>query len=249
MRLEDIVWDAREPRRLGGFWAEALGAKVMLDEPDIVEARVQLSDEVFLDLCFPRVDEPSAAPTRLHPDLRGGPHQTEIVERLLGLGAVHADIGQGDVPWTVLADPEGNTFCVMDERDCYAAGSGPIAALPLDSADPERDARFWAAITGWVPCAGSGDMPALRHPDGVGPLLELCPEPEPSRGKNSPHLDVRPAAGEDLVARATALGARRVVGYDGYPWQVFTDPSGNEFCVLEAPAMLPDAAGQANLPE
>jgi len=218
MRLEDIVWDAREPRRLGGFWAEALGAKVMLDEPDIVEARVQLSDEVFLDLCFPRVDEPSAAPTRLHPDLRGGPHQTEIVERLLGLGAVHADIGQGDVPWTVLADPE-------------------------------RDARFWAAITGWVPCAGSGDMPALRHPDGVGPLLELCPEPEPSRGKNSPHLDVRPAAGEDLVARATALGARRVVGHDGYPWQVFTDPSGNEFCVLEAPAMLPDAAGQANLPE
>src|SRR5690606_13207626 len=150
-------------------------------------------------------------PTRLHPDLRGGPHQTEIVERLLGLGAVHADIGQGDVPWTVLADPE-------------------------------RDARFWAAITGWVPCAGSGDMPALRHPDGVGPLLELCPEPEPSRGKNSPHLDVRPAAGEDLVARATALGARRVVGHDGYPWQVFTDPSGNEFCVLEAPAMLPDAA-------
>jgi len=43
-------------------------------------------------------------------------HQAAEVERLLALGAVPADIGQGDVPWTVLADPEGNEFCVLDPR-------------------------------------------------------------------------------------------------------------------------------------
>ncbi|WP_222844443.1 VOC family protein [Saccharomonospora sp. CUA-673] len=237
MRLENIVWDARDPRRLGGFWAAALDAETLTDEPDIVEARVQLSGEAFLDLCFPRVDVPSTTPARLHLDLRGGPRQAEVVEKLLGLGAVHADVGQGDVPWTVLADPEGNTFCVLHERDAYAAGSGPVAALPLDSADPERDAEFWAAITGWVPCAGSGGGTALRHPDGVGPLLELCPEPEPKRGKNGLHLDVRPTGAdgdEDVVERLLSTGGARVAGYDGLPWQVFADPSGNEFCILAA---------------
>ena len=97
--------DARDPRRLGRFWAAALGAEPVTDEPDLVEARLHLADGVFLDLCFPRVAGPSAAPARLHPDLAGGARQREVVERLLDLGAEHADIGQGAVPWLVLGDP------------------------------------------------------------------------------------------------------------------------------------------------
>eukprot|EP01031_Cornospumella_fuschlensis_P008525 gene8525-10501_t len=92
------------------------------------------------------------------PDLLGGPHQAEVVERLLGLGAHHLDIGhldtgQGDVPWVVLVDPEGNPFCVMEDRAAYD-GTGPIAALPLHSADPDRDADFWAWLTGWTHVPG-----------------------------------------------------------------------------------------------
>ena len=99
------------------------------------------------------------------------------MQRALELGARHLDIGQRDVPWVVLADPEGNPFCVMEERPEYAA-SGPIAALPLDSADPARDAAFWAELSGWQPVSSA--MPAaLRHPSGRGVLLELCPEPRP----------------------------------------------------------------------
>lgn len=231
MRLENIVWDARDPHRLGRFWAAALGAEPLTDEPDAVEARVHLADGVFLDLCFQRVAAPSTAPARLHPDLAGGARQQEIVERLLGLGAAHADIGQGGVPWVVLADPEGNAFCVMEDREVYR-GATPIAALPLDSADPERDAAFWGEITGWVPAGGT----TLRHPAGVGPLLELCPEPEPRRGKNRLHLDVRPdaAADHDIVDRVLARGATPLSEPDEYPWRIFADPSGNEFCVLPA---------------
>lgn len=235
MRLENIVWDARDPRLLGRFWAAAVGAEQLVDEPDGFEARVALSDDVFLDLCFQRVTAPSSAPARLHPDLMGGARQPEVVARLLELGAVHVDIGQGDVPWAVLADPEGNSFCVMAEREIHR-GTGPIAALPMDSADPARDARFWAAVTGWVPWQGTPGAATLRHPSGAGPLLELCPEPEPKRGKNRMHLDVRPEAGEHGVTeRLTALGAVRISEPGEFPWLQFVDPSGNEFCVLPAP--------------
>jgi predicted enzyme related to lactoylglutathione lyase len=232
VRLENIVWDSRDPQRLGRFWAAALGAEPLTDEPEGVEARLHLGDGAFLDLCFPRVDSPSTAPARLHPDLTGGARQQEVVQRLLDLGAEHADVGQGAVPWVVLRDPEDNAFCVMEDREAYR-GTGPIAALPLDSADPERDAAFWAAITGWVPEAGTAGVTTLRHPAGVGPLLELCAEPEPKRGKNRLHLDVRREAGDDdIVDRVVEWGATALSGPDEFPWRVFADPSGNEFCIL-----------------
>ncbi|WP_137123444.1 VOC family protein [Segeticoccus rhizosphaerae] len=233
MRLENIVWDARDPHRLGTFWAAALDASPMTDEPEGFEARMSLGDDLFLDLCLQRVAEPSDSPARLHLDLRGDKDQEHHVQRLLGLGARRVDIGQGDVPWTVLVDPEGNAFCVMEQREAYR-DTGPIAALPLDSADPDRDAAFWAELTGWQ--SYDGVAPAsLRHPSGRGPVLEFCPEPEPKQGKNRLHLDVRAELGdEDLVSRALALGARSAeIGSDDLPWTVLNDPSGNEFCILE----------------
>jgi Glyoxalase-like domain len=242
VRLENIVWDARDPHRLGRFWAAALGAEPITNEPDAVEARIRLTDDFFLDLCFQRVARPSASPARLHPDLSGGARQQEVVQRLLDLGAERADIGQGAVPWVVLTDPEGNAFCVMDDREVYR-DTGPIAALPLDSADPDRDAAFWTAITGWMPCAETAGAATpgaatpgaatLRHPSGVGPLLALCHEPEPKRGKNRLHLDVRRDAGDDhIVERVLDWGATPLPDPSDLPWLVFTDPSGNEFCIL-----------------
>lgn len=127
-------------------------------------------------------------------------------------------------------DPEGNAFCVGEDREVHR-DTGPIAALPLDSADPDRDAAFWAEVTGWVPTVGAATT--LRHPAGVGPLLELRHEPEPSRGKNRLHLDVRPDAGDrDIVERVLAWGCTPLSGPADHFWRVFADPSGNEFCVL-----------------
>ena len=142
------------------------------------------------------------------------------------------------MPWVVLADPAGNPFCVMEDRPAYA-DTGPIAALPLDSADPERDAEFWSWLTGWTEAAGVAPR-TLRHPSLRGPLLELCPEPAPKgTAKNRLHLDVRLEAGDDLDDVAAAIIERGGApfhnpGWGELPWRSYTDPSGNEFCVLPA---------------
>lgn len=237
MRLENIVLQARDPLTTGRFWSAALGL-VDHAEPsaDGYEGRLEWADGLWLDVCIERVDQPPPPGWRLHLDLLGGVAQDAVVERLVGLGARTLDIGQRGVPWVVLADPDGNPFCVMEERDVYS-GTGPIAALPMDSAAPERDAAFYAELTGWVPAPGAGLM-TLRHPSRTGPLLEFSPEQEPKVGQNRTHLDVRPEPGgpgqAELVRTALRLGASQAQESwaQGHPWVVLRDPSGNEFCVL-----------------
>lgn len=236
MRLENLNMQARDPELTGRFWSAALGlVEAGSSGPDLFEGRLELG-ECWLDICIDRVADPPPPGWRMHLDLLGGAQQQEVVDRLLALGATHLDIGQGEVPWVVLADPDGNAFCVMDERAAYR-DTGPIAALPLDSADPERDGRLYAALTGWVRVAGTAPV-TLRHSSLRGPLLELWPEPAPKVGQNRTHLDVRPERGgpdqAQLVELALSLGASRAS--EGWaqqqPWVVMRDPSGNEFCVL-----------------
>jgi hypothetical protein len=239
MFLENLVIDAVDPQRLGRFWEAAVGGERLTDAPGIYETRLAIEGGPLLDLCFQQVPEPPSNPPRLHVHLRGGPERSGVVGRLLGLGALHLDIGQGDVPWEVLADPEGNPFCVMEERSAYV-DTGPIAALPLASAAPDRDAKFWSWLTGWTDAPGNGPR-SLRHPSRRGPLLELCQEPTgKGTAKNRWHLDVRLEAGDgpDEVAAGIAERGGRELRFDWgqLPWRHFADPSGNEFCVLPAPA-------------
>ncbi|MHA7262229.1 VOC family protein [Arthrobacter sp. TMN-37] len=235
MYLENLVIDAAEPQRLGRFWEAAVGGERLTDGSDAFETRMAVPGGPVLDLCFQRVTEPrSARAPRLHLDLAGGVRQADEVDRLLTLGARPLDIGQGDVPWVVLADPEGNPCCVMEEREAYVR-TGPIAAMPLDSADPVRDAAFWSWLTGWTRQPGN----VLRHPSLRGPLLELCPETGPKGPeKNRLHLDIRLEAGDDPDAVAAGIagrGGRELhPGWGDLPWRVYADPSGNELCVLPA---------------
>ncbi|MEO7422538.1 MAG: VOC family protein [Ornithinibacter sp.] len=237
MYLENLAIDAHDPGRLGRFWQSLLGTQTLTDEPDLFETRLTVPDGVELDLCFPRVPEVVSGHPRLHLDLNGGDHQAEVVGRALELGARHLDIGQGDVPWVVLADPEGNPFCVMESRAEYE-GSGPIAALPLDSADPQRDGVLWAALSGWD--LVESRMPAaLRHPSGRGPLLELCHEAQPKgAAKNRLHLDIRLERGDEpdaVIGVVERAGGRELrPGWGDLPWCVLSDPSGNELCLLPA---------------
>jgi predicted enzyme related to lactoylglutathione lyase len=126
----------------------------------------------------------------------------------------------------------------MEDRPEYAA-SAPLSSLPLDSADVERDLRFWSELSGWVP-TDSAVPGALRHPSGHGPLLELCPERRPTSDgeKNRVHLDLRLEAGDDAkeaAARVLDLGGAAVAhDWGDLPWRVFTDPSGNVLCLLPA---------------
>lgn len=93
-----------------------LGWRTTYDEPDEVALEPPAGspeDGVSPDLLFLKVPEEKSGINRLHIDLRPDDRDTEV-HRLLALGATRADVGQGpDVTWVVLADPDGNEFCVL----------------------------------------------------------------------------------------------------------------------------------------
>ncbi len=239
-RLVHLVIDAADPDRLARFWAAALGWQVAASRDgaaNVWPARYRYPDPVALPLVILAVPEARTGKNRIHLDLATASraHQAAEVERLLGLGAVRADIGQGDVPWQVLHDPEGNEFCVLDPRPVYR-GTGPVAAVVADCGDPAAVAGFWKLATGWVPGDSIQDGLSLRSPAGVGPYLELLASAAAKTAKNRIHLDVAPEPGEDPAAALAALLAAGAVpadiGQGAVSWTVLADPEGSEFCLL-----------------
>ncbi len=239
-RLVHLVVDAADPGRLARFWAAALRWEVADEEPDEVDVwptGFSYPDSSALPLVFVPVPEPKTGKNRVHLDLatESGRHQKAEVKRLLGLGAIPVDIGHADVPWTVLADPEGNEFCVLEPRTAYR-DTGPVAAVVADCADPAAVAAFWTLVTGWRPAGSTDSGVSLRSPDGLGPYLELLPSLDRKTVKNRIHLDVAPYQDEDHAASVRALtdaGAVPIdIGQGNVPWTVLADPEGSEFCVL-----------------
>ncbi|MGZ4618398.1 MAG: VOC family protein [Frankiaceae bacterium] len=116
--LREVVIDCREPQVVASFWAEVLGWPLVADPRGFcwLSATGDLTAQAPL-LVFVPVPEPKAAKNRLHLDLApSGCDQQEEVGRLLALGARRVDIGQGNAGWIVLADPEGNEFCMLAHR-------------------------------------------------------------------------------------------------------------------------------------
>jgi predicted enzyme related to lactoylglutathione lyase len=110
---EQIVVSSRDPETLGRWWAEALGWVIFNESPDEFEIRQHL--EQLPGLLFVLVSEGKRGKNRLHLDFRPDDQEAEVA-RLVRLGAGHVDVGQGQQSWVVLADPEGNEFCVLSER-------------------------------------------------------------------------------------------------------------------------------------
>jgi catechol 2,3-dioxygenase-like lactoylglutathione lyase family enzyme len=113
LEWEQTIVDARDPVALGRWWCDALGWVVVNEDPD--EFEIRPSADRLPGLLFAQVDDPKTTKNRLHLDFRPDDRDAEV-ERLLGLGATRADVGQGDETWVVLADPEGNEFCVLASR-------------------------------------------------------------------------------------------------------------------------------------
>ena len=117
-RLVHLVWDANDPAALARFWASALGwvlGDEDEDELDVWPEGYRYPDPAAVPLAFVPVPEAKTGKNRVHLDLASSSlaDQAEQVARLRELGASPVDIGQGDVPWVILADPEGNEFCVL----------------------------------------------------------------------------------------------------------------------------------------
>jgi predicted enzyme related to lactoylglutathione lyase len=110
LQWEQIIVDARNPAALGLWWADALGWVIVNDSAE--EFEIRPSKDQLPGLLFVPVPEAKQAKNRLHLDFRPDDQQAEV-ERLLRAGARRVDIGQGTPTWVVLADPEGNEFCVL----------------------------------------------------------------------------------------------------------------------------------------
>jgi hypothetical protein len=114
--LTEIIIDCHDPKALAAFWAAVLDWTVVDDDRGFSWVSSS-GDWTPPLLVFVPVPEAKSVKNRIHLDVNpSGVGQPAELERLLALGAVRVDVGQGDVPWTVLADPEGNEFCLLARR-------------------------------------------------------------------------------------------------------------------------------------
>lgn len=110
LRWEQVIVDAHDPQALGRWWAEALDWVVTFDSSE--EFEIRPAADTTPGLVFVPVASAKTTKNRLHLDFRPQDQPAEV-DRILSLGARRADIGQGEQPWVVLLDPEGNEFCIL----------------------------------------------------------------------------------------------------------------------------------------
>jgi hypothetical protein len=241
-----VVIDAADPERQAGFWSEVFGWQTQAGEDGevmILPAGWRYPDPGPVPLLFVPAGEPETGRNRVHIDVptKSPAYFEDEVKRIIALGATPADIGQGDVPWEVLADPEGNELCVLDPRPDVYFDTGPLAAIVVGCADPAAIAGFWAQASGFRRSASrSGEnIAALRAPVVRGPFLELIRDPDAAAHGGRIRLDVAPPADGDLdeaVTELLAAGARPADGGQvNAPWITLSDREGFEFRVLTPP--------------
>lgn len=208
---------ARSDDVIGRFWAELTGCRFERAEDDPVGDVVGEEEGMGIAIC--PVPEQKEAKTRVHLDVSVG-SLDEVTD--LG-GQVVAEVEH----WTVCRDPEGNEFCAF-VRDGELP-SYRVFEIVVDSADPERIARWWADVFG-VEARSKGDYWWIQDVPGfptLGPFFAMVfvPVPEPRTVKNRMHWDVYGDATELQEQGASHL-------WDTERWTVLADPEGNEFCVF-----------------
>lgn len=114
-RLTEVLFDCADPARLADFWSRVLGYELTDSNNDA--AVLEDPEGSGVTVVFLKVPEPKTVKNRVHVDLSPRDRdQAEEVERVIALGATKIDIGQDEPSWVVLADPEGNEFCVLRTR-------------------------------------------------------------------------------------------------------------------------------------
>ncbi len=225
--------DAHDPTGLARFWSGVLGWELS-DDP----AGVTLlpDDDTGFQLRFVPSDEQRSGPNQFHFELTSSSleEQQETVDRALELGGRHLDVGQlPEEEHVVLADPEGNEFCVIEPGNSFLAECGFLGALSGDGS--QETGYFWSRALGWPLVWDQEEETAIRAPYGGPKLTWGGPPLKPKTGKERVHLDLAPPAGGDLQAevdRLVTLGATHVdIGQTDPGWVVLADPDGHEFCL------------------
>jgi len=229
--LVALCFDANDPPRLARFWAGVLGRE-MADDLTLLP-----SEDTGFRIRFLPTEHEKLGPNQVHFDLTSTSleDQQQTVARALELGARHLDVGQGpDADHLVLADPEGNEFCVVEPGNSFLADTGVIGALSSDGM--QEVGYFWSRALGWPLVWDQDQETAIQSPRGGSKISWGGPPVNPKTGKNRLHLDLAPPEDGDQqaeVERLVSLGASRVdIGQGDVGWVVMADPGGNEFCVV-----------------
>jgi len=237
VEIVELCFESHDPLALGRFWAQVLG-RTMVDDtpPDVV---LLPDDDIGFPIRFVRTDVRKAGPNQMHFDLASATSddQAATVAEALDHGASHLDVGQlPEEQHVVLADPEGNEFCVIEAGNGFLAGTARIGCLSSDGT--QRLGYFWSAALGWPLVWDEDGETAVQSPAGGTKISWGGPPLAGRSGTERLHWHVAPPAGGDqdlAVERLVALGATRIDGA-GLPQGAvaLVDPDGNELRVLPA---------------
>ena len=229
-----LTLDAHDPARLAGFWAEVLGRTVTDDLP----GPLLTGSKTQIGLRFAQSGAEKAGPNRVHLHLTSDSlaDQQRIVDAVIGLGARHLDIGQlPEEGHIVLADPEGNEFCVIEPGNSFLAGGGFLGELACDGT--RRVGLFWAEALGWPLVWDQDQETAIQSPQGGTKVAWGGPPVAPKQARSRQRFGLTQADG-DLAAevdRLIALGASPRGGASDGTVEL-ADPDGNEFTLTHGRA-------------
>ncbi len=226
-RLLALTLDAHDPARLAGFWAGLL-QRVVIEEP---RGALLPGTETQVGLRFAGSGGEKVGPNRVHLHLTSTSRaaQQDTVAAALDLGASHLDVGQSpEEQHVVLADPEGNEFCVIEPGNSFLAGTGLLGELACDGT--RHVGLFWAEALGWPLVWDEDQETAIQSPHGGTKIAWGGPPVAPKRGRNRQRFDLILGEGDVAteVDRLLTLGATRFDSAGGGAVEL-ADPDGNEF--------------------
>jgi catechol 2,3-dioxygenase-like lactoylglutathione lyase family enzyme len=234
INLHALSFDAKDPAGLARFWAGVLGWE-QADPNELLPD----ADTTFR-LRFLQSDVEKDRANQVHFDLtsQSPEEQQETVARVLELGGQHIDIGQGpEEEHVVMADPEGNEFCVIEAGNNFLADTAFIGALSSDGT--QAVGYFWSKALDWPLVWDQDEETAIQAPHGGPKISWGGPPVSPKAPKNRLHFDLTVPADGDVdaeVERLIGLGATRLEsGQEGADAIPMADPDGNEFCILTTP--------------
>ncbi|AZM79620.1 VOC family protein [Streptomyces sp. KPB2] len=234
-QLFAICFNTSLPADLARFWSGVLGWESATDAGDGLA--VLPPDGAGFRIRFLPDATPKTGQNRAHFDLTStSPEdQRRTVARALRLGGRHIDVGQlPEEGHVVLADPDGNEFCVVAAGNDFLAGTGTVGALACDGT--REVGYFWSEALRWPLVWDQDQETAIQSPAGGTKITWGGPPVAPKSGTNRLQLELALAADADFEAetdRLLSLGARHAAGARevGRGRAFMLDPDGNEFTV------------------
>ena len=232
--LSAICFNATRPSDLARFWSGVLGWPIG-DSPENDIALLP-PDAAGFRIRFLPSQEPKIGQNQAHFDLTSTSktNQQQTVARALDLGGKHIDVGQlPEEEHVVLADPEGNEFCVIQPGNEFLAGTGFVGALACDGS--QEVGYFWSNALGWPLVWDQDQETAIQSPNGGTKITWSGYPVTQKQGANRVYLELALPANADWeaeVERLISLGATHIGGGEGDRGRLLMlDPDGNEFAV------------------